>query len=55
MAVVTPATDEIEVTPEMIEAGIRAMSCWADYDEMAEDVYVAMERVRRDARRKTKD
>ena len=40
-------TDEIEVTPEMVEAGIGAMSKWSDYDEMAEDVYVAMERVRR--------
>ncbi len=43
------------VTPEMIEAGIRAMSRWADYDEMAEEVYLVMERVRRaaDARHPT--
>jgi hypothetical protein len=38
---------EIEVTPEMIQAGIDAMSPWADYDDLAEEVYRAMERERR--------
>ena len=39
--------EEIKITPEMIEAGVTAISMWADYDEMVAEVYVAMERARR--------
>jgi hypothetical protein len=33
----------IEVTPEMVEAGIAAISKWADYYDLVAEVYVAME------------
>ncbi len=43
------SSEEIEVTPEMIEAGIRALSHWDDDDENnLSRAYVAMEKARRD-------
>ncbi len=36
-----------EITPEMIEAGVRAISKWASYDEMVVEVYLAMLKVSR--------
>ncbi len=43
-------TDEIEITPEMIRAGVEACSLWSacDLDEWkAIDIYRQMERARR--------
>jgi hypothetical protein len=42
---------EIKVTPEMIAAGVSAISEWADFDEMVAEIYVAMESVRRGSAR----
>lgn len=43
-------TNEIEVTPEMLDAGIRAAWPWPDVPKVAGDIvrraYVAMEKVR---------
>ena len=47
---VDASTDEIEITPEMIRAGVEACSLWSacDLDEWkAIDIYRQMERARR--------
>ena len=45
-----PEAPEIEITPAMIEAGVRALDCWEPYYEVPADVvaeiYKAMERVK---------
>jgi hypothetical protein len=41
------STDEIEVTAEMVAAGMRAISGAGDYDEMVARIYRAMEHARR--------
>jgi len=39
--------EAIEVTAEMVAAGMRAISPWIDYDEMVRRIYRAMEGARR--------